>query len=91
MRAAARVIGKVVLAARPLSKCCEEFIVSDRRGQIRQKLIQNGKLDGMVDALEYVLGIYGLSTAVTLLVWLVIVAIRWVSGDRPHAQTPAKL
>ena len=45
----------------------------------------------MVDALEYVLGIYGLSTAVTLLVWLVIVAIRWVSGDRPHAQTPAKL
>jgi hypothetical protein len=65
--------------------------VSDRRGQIRQKLIQNGKLDDMVDALEYVLGIYGLSTAVTLLVWLVIVAIRWVSGDRPHAQTPAKL
>jgi hypothetical protein len=64
--------------------------VSDRRDQIGQKLIRNGKLDGMVDALEYVLGIYGLSTAVTLLVWLVIVAIRWVSGDRGHDQTPAK-
>ena len=45
----------------------------------------------MLDALEYVLGIYGLSTAVTLLVWIVIVAIRWVSGDRPHTQTAAKL
>lgn len=45
----------------------------------------------MLDALEYVLGIYGLSAAVTLLVWLVIVAIRWVSGDRPRAQSTAKL
>ena len=45
----------------------------------------------MLDALEYVLGIYGLSTAVTLLVWLVIVAIRWVSSDHTHAKTAAKL
>ena len=36
----------------------------------------------MLVALEYVMGVYGLSIAVTLLVWLVIVAIRWVSRER---------
>ena len=35
----------------------------------------------MLVALEYVMGVYGLSIAVTLLVWLVIVAIRWVSSE----------
>jgi hypothetical protein len=35
-----------------------------------------------IKALEYVMGIYGLSVAVTLLVWLVIVAIRWLSRER---------
>jgi len=44
----------------------------------------------MLDALEYALGIYVLTAAVTLLVCVVIVAIRWVSGDRKHAKTTAK-
>ena len=35
-----------------------------------------------VQALEYVMGIYGLSVVVTLFVWLVIVAIRWASSER---------
>lgn len=35
-----------------------------------------------IRALEYVLGIYGLSVTVTLVVWLVIVAIRWISRER---------
>jgi hypothetical protein len=33
-------------------------------------------------ALEYVMGIYGLSFLVTVFVWLVIVAIRWASSER---------
>jgi hypothetical protein len=36
----------------------------------------------MMNALEYALGIYGLSLAVTLMVWLVILAIRWASSER---------
>ncbi len=36
----------------------------------------------MLQALEYVSGIYALSIIVTLVVWLVIVAIRWVSSER---------
>ncbi|HEX9264296.1 MAG TPA: hypothetical protein VF977_08000 [Candidatus Binatia bacterium] len=36
----------------------------------------------MLNAFEYVMGIYGVSILVTLMVWLVIVAIRWLSGDR---------
>jgi hypothetical protein len=43
----------------------------------------------MLDALEYALGIYGVSFIVTMLVWLVIIAIRWLSGDRRHAKTTA--
>lgn len=35
----------------------------------------------MINALEYALGIYGLSIAVTLMVWLVILAIRWASSE----------
>jgi len=38
----------------------------------------------MFNALEYALGIYGLSFAVTMLVWLVIVTIRWVSNEVPQ-------
>ena len=46
----------------------------------------------MFSALEYVLGIYGVSFAVTMLVWFVIVAIRWVSSERPQSKaTGAKL
>lgn len=36
----------------------------------------------MFKALEYVSGIYALSIIVTLMVWLVIVGIRWVSRER---------
>ncbi|MGE5218581.1 MAG: hypothetical protein ACM3SP_16425 [Chloroflexota bacterium] len=36
----------------------------------------------MFGALEYALGIYAISLVVTLLVCLVIVAIRWFSGDK---------
>jgi len=35
-------------------------------------------------AFEYAMGVYGVSLVVTLVVWLVIVAIRWVSRDRPR-------
>jgi len=38
----------------------------------------------MFAAFEYVMGIYAVSIAVTLIVWLVIVAIRWCSGDKRH-------
>lgn len=45
-----------------------------------------------MNALIYALGIYGLSLLVTLFVWLVIVAIRWLSGERadpkPSVPTP---
>jgi hypothetical protein len=41
----------------------------------------------MLNALEYVLGIYGVSLAVTMLVWFVIVAIRWISSERPYSKT----
>jgi hypothetical protein len=34
-----------------------------------------------MDALIYAMGIYGLTFAITLLVWIVILAIRWASGD----------
>jgi hypothetical protein len=45
-----------------------------------------------IKALEYVMGIYGLSLAVTLFVWLVIVAIRWVSRERGSpSHTTSKL
>ena len=46
----------------------------------------------MLKALEYVLGIYGVSLAVTLVVWLVIVALRWISSDhRDQKRNPAQL
>jgi hypothetical protein len=35
-----------------------------------------------LSAFEYAIGVYGVSLVVTLLVWLVIVAIRWVSSER---------
>jgi hypothetical protein len=37
------------------------------------------------DAFVYVMGIYAVSIGVTLMVWLVIVAIRWFSSDKPLA------
>jgi hypothetical protein len=37
-------------------------------------------------ALEYAMGIYGLSFLVTLFVWFVIVAIRWASSERTSSQ-----
>jgi hypothetical protein len=43
----------------------------------------------MFNALEYALGIYALSLAVTLVVWLLIVAIRWVSSERPQSKAVA--
>jgi len=43
----------------------------------------------MFAALEYVLGIYALSIAVTLMVWLVIVIIRWLSSERPGSTSAA--
>jgi len=36
----------------------------------------------IIRALEYVMGIYGLSLLVTLFVWVVIVTIRWASSER---------
>ena len=46
-----------------------------------------------INAFEFAAGVYGLSIGITLLVWLVIVAIRWVSRDRVgyHAPAPAAL
>lgn len=41
----------------------------------------------MFDAFEYVMGIYAVSIGVTFMVWLVIVAIRWFSADKPLAPT----
>jgi len=35
-----------------------------------------------MNAFEFAMGVYGVSLVVTLLVWLVIVAIRWVSKER---------
>ena len=34
-----------------------------------------------LSAFEYAIGVYGVSLVVTLLVWLVIIAIRWVSSE----------
>jgi hypothetical protein len=56
---------------------------------LAQQSIQIGNRFDMIDALEYALGIYGVSFIVTMLVWLVILAIRWLSGDRRHAKTTA--
>ncbi|HUK39860.1 MAG TPA: hypothetical protein VLX11_02410 [Candidatus Acidoferrales bacterium] len=39
-------------------------------------------------ALEYVMGIYGLSFLVTLFVWFVIVVIRWASSESPGSRPP---
>jgi hypothetical protein len=44
----------------------------------------------MLKAFEYVMGIYGVSILVTLMVWLVIVAIRWLSGERPRLTAAKK-
>lgn len=44
----------------------------------------------MLNAFEYVMGIYGVSVLVTLMVWLVIVAIRWLSGERPLSTAAEK-
>jgi len=35
-----------------------------------------------MNAFEFAMGVYGVSLVVTLLVWQVIVAIRWVSKER---------
>lgn len=35
-----------------------------------------------MSAFEYAMGVYGLSIIVTLLVWLVIIGIRWLSRER---------
>jgi hypothetical protein len=35
-----------------------------------------------MSAFEFAMGVYGVSLVVTLVVWLVIVAIRWVSKGR---------
>ncbi len=43
----------------------------------------------MLNALEYALGIYALSFAVTMGVWLLIVAIRWISSERPRPKAVA--
>jgi hypothetical protein len=44
----------------------------------------------MFQAFEYVMGVYALSIVVTLMVWLVIVAIRWLSSERPVTTAGAK-
>ena len=44
----------------------------------------------MLNAFEYVTGIYGVSILVTLMVWLVIVAIRWLSGEQPRSTVAEK-
>jgi hypothetical protein len=44
----------------------------------------------MLQAFEYVMGVYALSIVVTLMVWLVIVAIRWLSSERPVTTADAK-
>lgn len=41
----------------------------------------------MFDAFEYAMGIYAVSLSVTLMVWLVIVAIRWFSRERNSSPT----
>jgi hypothetical protein len=43
----------------------------------------------MLNALEYALGIYALSLAVTMVVWLIIVAIRRISSERPQPKAVA--
>ena len=43
----------------------------------------------MLDALAYALEIYAVTIAVAMLVWLVIVAIRWMSRDRVKPGTGA--
>jgi len=43
----------------------------------------------MFDAFEYAMGIYAVSLVVTLMVWLVIVAIRWFSRERNPPPTAA--
>lgn len=43
----------------------------------------------MLNALEYSLGIYTLSLVITMIVWLLIVTIRWVSSERPNAERAA--
>jgi hypothetical protein len=40
-----------------------------------------------MSALIYAMGVYGLSLLVTMFVWLVIVAIRWISGDRVETKS----
>jgi hypothetical protein len=35
-----------------------------------------------MDALVYAAGVYALTFAITLVVWIVILAIRWGSADR---------
>jgi hypothetical protein len=44
----------------------------------------------MLKAFEYVMGIYGVSILVTLMVWLVIVVIRWLSRERPRLTAAEK-
>jgi hypothetical protein len=44
----------------------------------------------MFYAFEYVMGIYGLSILVTLVVWLVIVAIRWLSSESATSKSQLK-
>jgi hypothetical protein len=42
------------------------------------------EVEAMLSALEYALGIYLLSTIVTIAVWLLVVMIRWLSSERPQ-------
>ncbi len=42
----------------------------------------------IINALTYAMGIYGLALLVTLFVWVVIVGIRWISGERIGSNPP---
>ena len=44
-------------------------------------MVDEGEME-TIHALIYAMGIYALSLLVTLFVWAVIVAIRWISGER---------
>ena len=43
----------------------------------------------MLNALEYALGIYTLSLIITMIVWLLIVTIRWISSEPPKTKAVA--
>jgi hypothetical protein len=43
----------------------------------------------MLNALEYALGIYALTLVITMIVFVLIIAIRWLSSERSPAKTTA--